>query len=78
MDLNLRVDFMKGWIENGIPPAFWISGFYFPQAFLTGTLQNFARRYIVSIDSISFTFQVRQLLHLVVSSILMFNYDSFC
>lgn len=57
-DLNARVDFLKKWVDEGIPPAFWISGFYFPQAFLTGTLQNFARKYIVSIDTINFTFQV--------------------
>lgn len=57
-DLNARVDFLKKWVRVGIPPAFWISGFYFPQAFLTGTLQNFARKYIVSIDTINFTFQV--------------------
>ncbi|PSN46072.1 Dynein heavy chain 1 [Blattella germanica] len=57
-DLKARIDFLNDWIANGIPPVFWISGFYFPQAFLTGTLQNFARKYVVSIDAISFGFKV--------------------
>ncbi|KAJ9575540.1 hypothetical protein L9F63_007610, partial [Diploptera punctata] len=57
LDLKARIDFLNDWIENGIPPMFWISGFYFPQAFLTGTLQNFARKYVVSIDAISFGFK---------------------
>ncbi|GJQ83090.1 hypothetical protein Trydic_g20102 [Trypoxylus dichotomus] len=57
-DLNDRVSFLMKWVNEGIPPAFWISGFYFPQAFLTGTLQNFARKYILSIDTINFSFKV--------------------
>ena len=57
-DLLQRISFMQGWISDGIPSVFWISGFFFPQAFLTGTLQNFARCSLVSIDTIGFDFKV--------------------
>ncbi|XP_053339456.1 dynein axonemal heavy chain 1 [Clarias gariepinus] len=57
-DLLQRITFLNRWISIGIPPVFWISGFFFPQAFLTGTLQNYARRSGLSIDSISFSFKV--------------------
>lgn len=57
-DLRARIGFLQTWVAQGIPPAFWISGFFFPQAFLTGTLQNYARKHVVSIDTIGFSFQV--------------------
>uniref|UniRef100_A0A8C5T8B7 Dynein axonemal heavy chain 1 n=1 Tax=Malurus cyaneus samueli TaxID=2593467 RepID=A0A8C5T8B7_9PASS len=57
-DLVQRIEFLQNWIRRGIPSVFWISGFFFPQAFLTGTLQNFARKSVISIDTISFSFKV--------------------
>ncbi|XP_060076356.1 dynein axonemal heavy chain 1-like, partial [Ylistrum balloti] len=60
IDLQTRMVFINGWIEQGMPKVYWISGFFFPQAFLTGTLQNYARKSITSIDIIAFDFQVSE------------------
>jgi dynein heavy chain len=58
-DLVQRIGFLQNWNDGGPPPTYWISGFFFPQAFLTGTLQNYARRYKVAIDTVSFAFHVK-------------------
>jgi len=57
-DLHARLRFMREWLLNGQPSAFWISGFVFPQGFLTGALQNYARKYAIAIDTLNFSFSV--------------------
>ena len=56
-DLTRRLAMIDTWVDKGHPKAYWISGFYFPQAFLTGILQNYARRQQISIDTISYGFE---------------------
>ncbi|XP_068702145.1 dynein axonemal heavy chain 3-like [Montipora foliosa] len=57
-DLVARLRFFKTWIDEGSPNVFWLSGFYFTQSFLTGAMQNFARRHRIPIDLLGFEFEV--------------------
>jgi dynein heavy chain len=57
-DLNERITFLTDWINNGTPKVFWISGFFFPQAFLTGTLQNYSRKNKIAIDRLTFSYNI--------------------
>ena len=57
-DLVMRISFFQQWVDVGHPACYWISGFFFPQGFLTGTLQNYARRHQLAIDLIRFDFEV--------------------
>jgi len=58
LDLVARCEFIQTWVSDGTPAVYWISGFFFPQAFITGTLQNYARKVQISIHTISFDFAV--------------------
>jgi len=57
-DLYARVDFIRTWVRTGQPLSFWISGFYFPQGFMTGMLQTNSRKYGIPIDTLNIQFDV--------------------
>jgi dynein heavy chain len=58
-DQALRLEFFGDWLKNKPPTVFWISGFFFTQAFLTGSAQNFARRYTIPIDEVVWEFEMK-------------------
>jgi dynein heavy chain len=58
-DLLARLTFLQDWFDSGVTPnLYWISGFFFTQAFITGTKQNFARKHKLPIDTVDFDFAV--------------------
>ncbi|CAM4551630.1 unnamed protein product [Caretta caretta] len=48
---------------QGNPSRFWLSGFFFPQGFLTAVLQNYARQNGISVDSLTFAHRLLPTIH---------------
>jgi dynein heavy chain len=57
-DMVSRVAFMRLWLVNGQPATFPLPVFFFPQGFMTASLQTFARKHMEAIDGLSFEFEV--------------------
>lgn len=55
-DLGARSVFLKEWEANGKMDIVWFSGFFYPQAFITATLQNYARKTKTPIDQLGLDF----------------------
>ena len=54
LDLGNRLAMFQAWLDEEPPAVYWMPGFFFTQAFLTGTLQNFARAMTIPIDMLAF------------------------
>ena len=57
-ELVERCFFFQQWVNDGVPTTFPLYAFFFTQAFLTGSKQNFARKHKVEIDKVDFDFAV--------------------
>lgn len=62
-DLYERITFIRTWLRSGRPKHFWLSGFYFPQGFMTGMLQSHARKYGIAIDTLGIKYTVQKQAH---------------
>mmetsp|Transcript_3023 Transcript_3023/g.9072 ORF Transcript_3023/g.9072 Transcript_3023/m.9072 type:complete len:4073 (+) Transcript_3023:47-12265(+) len=51
-----RLAFFKDWLDLGNPVCYPMPHFFFVQAFMTGALQNYARKYTLPIDTVEFDF----------------------
>ena len=60
IDTKQRLEYFQKWINEGIPNLFHISKFFFTQGFLTGAMQNYARKTKIPIDELEFDFEVIQ------------------
>jgi len=62
-DLYERISFIRSWLHTGRPKHFWLSGFYFPQGFMTGMLQSHSRKYGIAIDTLGIKYTVQKQAH---------------
>lgn len=53
-DLILRIEFISSWLYQGPPVSYWIPAFFFPQGFMTASLQTYARATATAIDTLAF------------------------
>uniref|UniRef100_A0A182JZE6 Dynein heavy chain n=1 Tax=Anopheles christyi TaxID=43041 RepID=A0A182JZE6_9DIPT len=57
-DLQHRIEYVQNWCVEGLPVSSWVCGLFFPQSFLTGTLQTYARKHNIPIDTLRFDFEI--------------------
>lgn len=53
-DLIDRVVFLSSWLYEGLRATYWVSAFFFPQGFMTASMQTYARKMEIPIDALQF------------------------
>jgi hypothetical protein len=53
---------MVQWNRSGVPVSIALPYIYFTQGFLTGALQQHARKHVIPIDKIDFAFEVTDII----------------
>lgn len=51
-DFMERIAFMGAWLTEGPPSSFWLSGFFFPQGFMTAVKQVYSRDNRIAVDTL--------------------------
>ena len=52
-DLLERLQFLGNWMDSGTTPTnYWISGFFFPQGFMTAVKQTYSRDFKIAVDTL--------------------------
>merc|ERR1711871_280655 len=51
-DFFERLKFLQLWLIDGPPTSYWMSGFFFPQGFMTAVKQTFSRKYHIAVDTL--------------------------
>lgn len=59
-DLINRIEFMGSWLYEGPPKSFYLPAFFFPQGFMTSSLQTYSRKHQIAIDTLKFKTHVRK------------------
>ena len=51
-DFLARIKFMASWLTEGPRTAYWLSGFFFPQGFMTSVKQTYSRDNKIAVDTL--------------------------
>ncbi|CAN0046856.1 unnamed protein product [Scytosiphon promiscuus] len=57
-DFFARIALIGAWLMEGPRSSYWLSGFFFPQGFMTGVKQTYSRDYKIAIDTLTIDCQV--------------------
>jgi len=54
-----RIEFMSSWLYEGPPKTYSLPSFFFPQGFMTASLQTYSRKNKIAIDTLKFKTHLR-------------------